>query len=58
MLLSISDTGPGVELEQLDKLFDPFYRPDFDRARNSGGVGLGLAIAKRACKSTRCNRRP
>ncbi len=50
ILLSISDTGPGVELEQLDKLFDPFYRPDFDRARNSGGVGLGLAIAKRAFK--------
>ena len=48
LLLSISDNGPGVDAEQLDKLFDAFYRPEFDRARNSGGVGLGLSIAKRA----------
>jgi len=48
IILSISDNGHGVEQNQLDKLFDAFYRPDFDRARNNGGVGLGLAIAKRA----------
>lgn len=45
---SISDSGPGVEEKQLSKLFDAFYRPEFDRSRDSGGVGLGLSIAKRA----------
>jgi|GEM_PF-370595 len=48
LALSIRDSGPGVAENQLDKLFDAFYRPEFDRARDSGGVGLGLSIAKRA----------
>ncbi|MCW8877310.1 MAG: ATP-binding protein [Kangiellaceae bacterium] len=48
ILLTIEDTGPGLPEEQLDKIFDAFYRPDFDRNRASGGAGLGLSIAKRA----------
>ncbi|WP_444995994.1 ATP-binding protein [Aliikangiella sp. IMCC44359] len=48
VILTIEDNGPGVSPPQLNKLFDAFYRPDFDRARNKGGVGLGLSIAKRA----------
>ena len=48
LVLSISDTGPGVPETELPHLFDPFYRPDDDRARKSGGVGLGLSIAQRA----------
>lgn len=48
LMFSIRDSGPGVEENQLDKLFDAFYRPEFDRSRDSGGVGLGLSIAKRA----------
>ena len=46
--LTIRDSGPGVPQEKLSKLFDAFYRPELDRARYSGGVGLGLSIAKRA----------
>ena len=34
--------------ESLIQIFDPFYRVEKDRGRTSGGVGLGLAIAKRA----------
>jgi len=44
----IRDRGPGVPDESLARIFDPFYRVDSDRNRASGGVGLGLAIARRA----------
>lgn len=46
--LSVRDFGSGVPEEALAHLFDPFYRVEKDRGRTSGGVGLGLAIAKRA----------
>jgi len=46
--LSISDNGAGVPDVSLSRIFEPFYRPQEDRARNSGGVGLGLSITKRA----------
>ena len=44
----VRDYGPGVPEEALPRLFDPFYRVHFDRNRGSGGVGLGLSIARRA----------
>ena len=44
--LVIADQGTGVPSESLGKLFDPFYRVEADRARQSGGTGLGLAIVK------------
>jgi two-component system sensor histidine kinase CpxA len=44
----VRDYGPGVPEAALPHLFDPFYRVDSDRNRGSGGVGLGLSIAKRA----------
>jgi two-component system sensor histidine kinase CpxA len=46
--VSVRDRGPGVPEESLAHIFDPFYRVEKDRGRTSGGVGLGLAIAKRA----------
>jgi two-component system sensor histidine kinase CpxA len=45
--IHITDTGPGVPEEQLDDIFQPFYRTDQARGRDSGGYGLGLAIAQR-----------
>ena len=46
--LRIRDYGPGVPEETLPRLFDAFYRVETDRNRASGGVGLGLSIARRA----------
>ena len=44
----IRDRGPGVPEDSLPRIFDPFYRVDSARGRSSGGVGLGLSIARRA----------
>ena len=49
-VVRITDSGPGVPEDALDKLFRPFYRIDDARGRGTGGVGLGLAIAERAVK--------
>ena len=55
VLLTVKDSGPGVAEEYLDRLFDPFFRPEPSRDRDSGGVGLGMAIVKTcvsACQGT------
>lgn len=46
--VKVRDYGPGVPEEALGRIFDAFYRVDTDRNRGSGGVGLGLSIARRA----------
>lgn len=46
--ITVRDRGPGIPAEALDAIFEPFFRVDGDRARASGGVGLGLSIAQRA----------
>jgi len=46
--ITVRDRGPGIPEEALGEIFKPFYRVDGDRARASGGVGLGLSIAQRA----------
>jgi two-component system sensor histidine kinase CpxA len=50
-VIQILDQGPGVPEAMLESIFDPFVRVDAARGRNSGGVGLGLAIARRAIQS-------
>ena len=61
--LSVADSGPGVPADALAQVFDPFYRVDPARARETGGAGLGLAIVKTCVEScggtvTARNRQP
>ncbi len=51
--IEVRDSGPGVPAEMLDQLFEPFYRPEPSRDRQSGGVGLGLAIVQTCIQA--CN---
>jgi two-component system sensor histidine kinase CpxA len=44
--LAIIDDGPGVPESEIAHLFEPFYRPDTARTRETGGVGLGLTIVR------------
>lgn len=44
--IRVTDSGPGIEAEELTHVFNRFYRGDKSRQRETGGSGLGLAIAK------------
>jgi two-component system, OmpR family, sensor histidine kinase CpxA len=61
-VILVSDHGPGVPPDELTNIFRPFYRIANARDRQSGGVGLGLAIAERVVRvhggSIRANNRP
>ena len=52
-VLSVSDKGGGVPDAELGNIFKPFYRIGESRERKTGGIGLGLAIAKRAIAAHR-----
>ena len=47
-LITVDDTGPGIPDADLERIFQPFYRIDEARQRETGGYGLGLSIARRA----------
>lgn len=47
IILNIEDDGSGIAPANMEKVFEPFFRPDHARTRNRGGAGLGLAIVKR-----------
>jgi signal transduction histidine kinase len=50
IVITVSDNGPGVPEDQLDRLFEPFYRVDPSRDHKTSGYGLGLAIASSVIK--------
>jgi two-component system sensor histidine kinase CpxA len=50
IIVRVLDSGPGVPEEALPKIFEPFYRLDDARNRQTGGAGLGLSIADRAIR--------
>jgi two-component system sensor histidine kinase CpxA len=61
VLVTMTDRGPGLPEDEIDRVFTPFYRVETSRNRALGGVGLGLSIVKNcveACKGTvRCRNR-
>ena len=44
--VAVRDHGPGVPPDALERLGQPFFRPDEARTRDSGGVGLGLSLCR------------
>jgi signal transduction histidine kinase len=46
LVISIRDAGQGIPEDQLEAVFAPFYRLDASRSRHTGGIGLGLSIAR------------
>jgi len=49
-LIAVTDYGPGVPEDALERIFQPFYRIDDSRGRSTEGVGLGLAITDQAVR--------
>ena len=46
LVIRVRDEGPGIPTEELERVFEPFYRLEQSRNRDSGGTGLGLTIAR------------
>lgn len=53
--IEVTDQGPGVPMQYLDKIFRPFFRVDNSREDGSDSFGLGLALAKRLLNSVRAD---
>lgn len=50
LVVSVSDTGPGVPSDKQDRLFKPFSQADASITRRHGGTGLGLWISRKICR--------
>jgi signal transduction histidine kinase len=46
LTISVADEGPGIPEESLERVFEPFFRIETSRSRETGGTGLGLSIAR------------
>jgi two-component system sensor histidine kinase CpxA len=60
--IAVRDQGPGIPEAELEAVFKPFYRPELARQRETGGVGLGLAIVRTCIEAgggtVQCRNRP
>jgi signal transduction histidine kinase len=53
LVLRVRDEGPGLPEDQLERAFEPFFRGDASRSRDTGGTGLGLGIARNIARAHR-----
>jgi signal transduction histidine kinase len=51
LVMRIRDHGPGIPEPELERVFEPFYRLEGSRSRNTGGTGLGLSIARKIAQA-------
>ena len=51
LTLSVRDHGPGIAETELKRVFEPFYRLEGSRSRDTGGTGLGLSIARNIARA-------
>jgi signal transduction histidine kinase len=50
-VIEVEDEGPGIPPAELERVFEPFHRGEPSRSRETGGVGLGLPIARNICRA-------
>jgi signal transduction histidine kinase len=51
LTIRVRDSGPGIPVESLERVFDPFFRLEESRNRDTGGTGLGLSIARNVAET-------
>jgi signal transduction histidine kinase len=51
IVITIADDGPGIPDDEIERVFDPFYRLEASRSRETGGTGLGLTVARAAIRA-------
>ena len=50
-LIEVADRGPGIAVEDIDRVFEPFFRSERSRNRDTGGAGLGLASVRAVARA-------